>query len=163
SGTCGLELREGVDDVLGGLIDGHVLPDSMNMPANLLKARGHVGVATAVALKFRPPVVHVSPGCMAVLRAGVPPAAVNEYSELELRKCDIDLYPARAQLHCKLLSKSQAASMKSRTKRDLWLGIEAAVAAHHRRDRDGFGVWIVVRPHGRQSTGLLGGFWHGGL
>lgn len=72
-------------DGVGGL----VLPRADDMPAGGAESAVDAPITRGVAFELRAPIADVATGCIAVLRAAVPEAAINEDGDPPAREDDV--------------------------------------------------------------------------
>ena len=111
-----------------------VLPGSEHVPSRGGERMIDGSVSVDVSLKLGLPVAGVHARGVAVDRAGVPEASVDEDSEL--LSCEHDVWPDRSvgELDRIVLAEAEALGVQQRPDRDLGLGVVLTVGTHAARN-----------------------------
>lgn len=117
-------------DDISGLCHGDVLPDPNHCPPVGGESFVDPSVPEDVALELRRPVVHVSLGFAAMLRAPMPPAAVHEHSDACRREHEVGANPNRSGDDRAVHAVPPPAPMELSPQREFWPGIPTPVPAH---------------------------------
>jgi hypothetical protein len=114
------------DDVVGRL----VLPRSDNFPARGAERALDSTVPGEVSLELRDPVVRVAARNVAVLRAAVPEAAVNEHGDAPAAEDDVRPHLKTVESEWIVDTEAQPPGVKRPTDGPLGLGVAPWVAGH---------------------------------
>jgi hypothetical protein len=120
-----------------------MLPDPKHDPPGLSKRAVHALIAGNVALKLWRPIGAVDPGDIAVIRAAVPEAPIDEDGDPTLGEDDVWSNSDPVCLKEKVGTKPEAACMQLGPELHLGAGVAATVGAHHRSGCRARRMWVV--------------------
>jgi len=119
-----------------------VLPDADDQPAFCREGICHQPIPLAIASELGFPVVAVCARCVAVSRAGVPEASVNEDRDPRPGKDKVRPDATNARRDRGILAVPQPSCVKRAPQIRFWLRVGLAIASHD--PRDGFTGWRWV-------------------
>lgn len=111
-------------------VDRLVLPRPDNPPPSTLEGASDQPVARDVSFELGDPVVAVPLGNVAVLRAAMPKAAVDEHGDAPAREDDVGLRRDGGQLEPVVDAEAQAPRVEAASERALGAGVASPVARH---------------------------------
>src|SRR5580692_13001245 len=119
---------DGGDHGVYRLRERYVLPEPDHRPAGLRERLVGGAVTLDVPGQLRRPVPVIVLRLAAVVRAGVPEAAVDEHGDLAAGKRDVRADPAQRQVEPEVLAVAVAPGVQRGAQRQFRLGVGAAIA-----------------------------------
>jgi hypothetical protein len=123
---------ENAKNMLDRLVNRLMLPDPHHRPACLLECGCLSPIALTRTADLGLPERPIGHWHLAMFRAAVPEAAIDEHRHASPRKDDVRSYSLASGNHPEILAKPQALPMQRRPKRHLWSRVAAGVGLHGR-------------------------------